>query len=360
MSKIFISYRRVDSADVTGRIYDHLCRTFNSDDIFKDVDSIPLGVDFRTIITETVQSCDVAVVIIGKDWLTTINSQGTLRLDDPDDFVRLEVESALKRNIPLIPVLVRGAELPSPGDLPVSLQSLAFRNAIQVRPDPDFKNDVARLVRALEHVVNGEPLTNRHSRLNTAPILASTNERADIKHQDETAKVGNHKECYLIQRSDRLDFVSLYTLLQAVIMGIVGTTVSVFVLLVREDNRSGGRFTGSKETGWLIFPLLFSIFVVPLIVNCGQILWIRRKTSFRQKWILIVANISGFVLFFILIVPVVLFNGPLTESFWGNILGCLCSGIAYGSAQSVGFCFVKRSNLLAHAQGPRETPRKYP
>jgi len=343
MSKIFISYRRVDSADVTGRIYDYLCRTFNSDDIFKDVDSIPPGVDFRTIIRETVESCDVAVVIIGKDWLTTTNSQGNLRLDDPDDFVRLEIEGALKRNIPLIPVLVRGAELPSSKDLPVSLQSLAYRNAIQVRPDPDFKNDVGRLVRALEHVVKDDPLIDRHKRLHKAPILTSSRETAASKYQDETGKVGNYKERYLIQRSDRFDFVSLYTLLQAVIMGMVGTIVNVFVMLVREDNRSGGRFTGSKETGLLIFPLLFSIFIVPVIVNCGQILWIRRKHSFRPKWILIVANILGFVLFFILIVPIVLLNGPLTESFSGNILGCLCGGIAYGFAQSVGFCFVKRT-----------------
>ena len=86
MSKIFISYRREDSADVTGRIYDHLCRTFRSEDIFTDVDSIPLGIDFRTFITERVQSCDVAIVIIGKDWLAATNSKGNRRLDDPDDF----------------------------------------------------------------------------------------------------------------------------------------------------------------------------------------------------------------------------------------------------------------------------------
>jgi len=165
MGKIFISYRRADSADVTGRIYDHLCRTFKSDDIFKDVDSIPLGVDFRTAITRTVQSCNVAVVIIGKDWLTATNEAGIRRLDDPDDFVRLEIEGALKRDIPLIPVLVRGAELPSAEQLPESIRSLKFRQAIHVRPDPDFKNDVGRLVRALEQTVKGGSLIHRMKHL---------------------------------------------------------------------------------------------------------------------------------------------------------------------------------------------------
>jgi DNA/RNA endonuclease G (NUC1) len=204
MSKIFISYRRLDSGDVTGRIYDHLCQKFRSDDVFKDVDSIPLGTDFRSVITNTVQSCDVAVVIIGKDWLTATNSKGMRRLDDPDDFVRLEIEGALKRKIPLIPVLVRGAELPSAEDLPQSLRDLVFRNAIKVRPDPDFKNDVGRLVRALEEVVKGNALLDRVKNVRrgqivvvaglllavliTIPVIKNLTGRTDTTNQNKTSE----------------------------------------------------------------------------------------------------------------------------------------------------------------------------
>lgn len=164
MSKIFISYRRSDSADVTGRIFDYLSQNFSSDQLFKDVDSIPAGADFRTAITDTVQSCDVAVVIIGRGWLTATNSKGVRRLDDPDDFVRLEIEGALKRKIPIIPVLVGGAEMPPPEALPASLQPLVFRNALPVRPDPDFRNDVGRLVRALRGMIKGGTLFDRIKR----------------------------------------------------------------------------------------------------------------------------------------------------------------------------------------------------
>jgi hypothetical protein len=171
MSKIFISYRRSDSEDVAGRIFDYLRQNFRRDQLFKDVDSIPPGEDFRTAITDIVQSCDVAVVIIGRGWLTATNSKGGRRLDDPDDFVRLEVEGALSRKIPVVPVLVGGAEMPPSDALPPSLQPLVFRNAVRVRPDPDFRNDVGRLVRALRGVVKRDRLIGRISRPQLITII---------------------------------------------------------------------------------------------------------------------------------------------------------------------------------------------
>jgi hypothetical protein len=102
MSKIFISYRRTDSADVTGRIFDHLMVRFARDDLFKDVDSIPLGIDFRKSISDAVQSCDVVLAVIGRNWLDSKDKQGNLRLSNPDDFVRIELEAGLERNIPVI------------------------------------------------------------------------------------------------------------------------------------------------------------------------------------------------------------------------------------------------------------------
>ncbi|MEO5780209.1 MAG: toll/interleukin-1 receptor domain-containing protein [Arthrobacter oryzae] len=112
MNKILISYRREDSADVTGRIYDRLIQQFGREAVFMDVDSIPLGVDFRVHLDEQVAKCEVFLAVIGRDWMQHLGSTGRTRLDDPRDFVRIEIESALKRQIPVIPVLVRGASIP--------------------------------------------------------------------------------------------------------------------------------------------------------------------------------------------------------------------------------------------------------
>jgi hypothetical protein len=144
---IFISYRRNESSDVTGRIYDRLINHYRKESIFKDVDSIPLGVDFRKRLADSVGQCRVLLAIIGKDWL---GAEGGGRLDDPRDFVRIEIESALERNIPIVPLLVQGARMPREEDLPRSLQALVYYNAISIRPDPDFHQDMTRLIKGLE------------------------------------------------------------------------------------------------------------------------------------------------------------------------------------------------------------------
>lgn len=146
---IFISYRRQDSADVTGRIYDRLTQRFDRKQVFKDVDSIPLGVDFRAHLGDVVGRCNLLLAIIGPQWLNVVGPNGR-RLDDVGDFVRIEIEAALARNIPVIPLLVGGAELPSERDLPPSLAAITFRNGIAVRPDPDFHRDMDRLIAGLE------------------------------------------------------------------------------------------------------------------------------------------------------------------------------------------------------------------
>ena len=150
MSKILISYRREDSADVTGRIYDRLVQQFGREAVFKDVDSIPLGVDFRAYLDQQVAKCDVFLAVIGRNWGKSKGPKGKSRLEEPGDFVRIEVESALKRQIPIIPVLVGGAFIPSADRLPASIQDLSYRNGIAVRPDPDFHRDMDRLIESLK------------------------------------------------------------------------------------------------------------------------------------------------------------------------------------------------------------------
>jgi hypothetical protein len=152
MPKIFVCYRRDDSAHQAGRLYDSLVRKFGRRAVFKDVDSISLGDDFREILAEQVARCDVLLAVIGDGWLSSASPGGSRRLDDPDDYVRVEIEAALARGIPVIPVLVGHAPLPKPEDLPETLRGLPFRNGISVRRDPDYHGDAERLIRGLSNL----------------------------------------------------------------------------------------------------------------------------------------------------------------------------------------------------------------
>lgn len=130
---IFISYRRDDAAAWAGRLHMALERHFRRDQIFMDVDSIEAGLDFAKVIDAEVAKCDVMLVVIGKDWLDVRDASGRRRLDNPGDFVRLEVERALRRDIRVVPVLVDGASLPKAEELPAGMQGLVRRQAWELR-----------------------------------------------------------------------------------------------------------------------------------------------------------------------------------------------------------------------------------
>jgi hypothetical protein len=153
MSRLFISYRRADSQEVTGRIYDRLIKRFSAQSVFRDIDSIPLGLPFPEVLNQALKQTDLVLVVIGSAWLTVRDQGGRRRIDDPDDFVRLEVETALRLDIPVVPVLVSNASLPRPEELPQALVDLTSRNGIQARPDPDFHRDVDRLIAKLEELL---------------------------------------------------------------------------------------------------------------------------------------------------------------------------------------------------------------
>jgi formylglycine-generating enzyme required for sulfatase activity len=148
MPRIFLSYRRQDSIGVAGRIYDRLRAHFGDDAIFMDIDATPFGVDFRAHIDAAVGQCDVVLAVIGTRWAGETDAHR--RLEDPRDFIRIELESALSRNIPLIPILIDHARMPSEADLPASLALLAYRNAIELDQGRDFHPDVDRLIRVIE------------------------------------------------------------------------------------------------------------------------------------------------------------------------------------------------------------------
>ena len=156
MSRVFLSYRRSDSQDVAGRIFDRLADHLSRDGVFKDVDSIPPGVSFPEHLQQALSRCSAVLVLIGPTYLTCTDADGRRRLfDDPDDFVRREVETALGLGLPVIPVTVANAAMPSVDQLPASLSQLARMNGVAVRPDPDFHRDIDRLLARLAPLLGG-------------------------------------------------------------------------------------------------------------------------------------------------------------------------------------------------------------
>jgi TIR domain len=151
--RIFLSYRREDASGHAGRLFDFLslggvggeAPGFRRDQIFMDIDTMAPGVDFRRVIAQAVGSCDVFIAVIGKHWLSVVDAKRRRRLDNAQDFVRLEIEAALERDIPVVPALVQGAEMPSVEELPESFHALCDRNAVELS-DARWPYDVGRLV----------------------------------------------------------------------------------------------------------------------------------------------------------------------------------------------------------------------
>lgn len=150
MAGVFINYRRDDAKSEAGRVFDWLSRYFGKDQVFMDVSgSIEPGLEFDTVIEKAVSSCDALIVVIGKEWLTAADEKGKRRLDDPNDFVRLEIAAALRRDIRVIPVLVQGAAMPDEGSLPDDLKRLSKRQASEIS-DNRWEFDTQQLVKVLE------------------------------------------------------------------------------------------------------------------------------------------------------------------------------------------------------------------
>src|SRR5437763_4721305 len=150
---IAISYRRQDSSPVAGRLYDRLQAEFGKGSVFMDFDSIPYGVDFREHIKQTLQRAKVVVAIIGPEW-TGGKALANRRIDDPTDFVRLEVASALESGIPIIPVLINNTPMPDAKNLPPELEGLAFRNGLVLDSGIDFHHHADRLIAGIHRVVD--------------------------------------------------------------------------------------------------------------------------------------------------------------------------------------------------------------
>jgi hypothetical protein len=153
---VFVNYRRRDAPGSAGRLHDDLARRLGPEAVFRDVAMLP-GSDFVDEISAAAGSCDVLLAVIGPRWLSMTDKDGRRRLDDPGDYVRFEIETALRReDVTVIPVLVEDAEMPSPDELPASLRELARHNACQMR-DSSWEHDLGRLSAVLGDAPVPEP-----------------------------------------------------------------------------------------------------------------------------------------------------------------------------------------------------------
>jgi hypothetical protein len=169
--RIFISYRREDSAGYAGRLADALEARFGAGRVFRDVDDITPGEDFVQRLETALADCAVLLAVIGRKWTTAADSRGQRRLDDPQDYVRLEIATALQRSLRVVPVLVDGAAMPSSADLPDSLAALSRRQGSTLA-DGSWDDDVARLSRAMEKEVQPEAATGGRAASSRRAALA--------------------------------------------------------------------------------------------------------------------------------------------------------------------------------------------
>src|SRR5262245_45379802 len=150
--KVFINYRRDDSIGMAGRLHDRLAQTFGRDNLFMDVDNIPVGRDFADYLNSQVAACDAMLTVVGPNWLTGKDENGQRRLDNPEGFVVIEIGVALARNIPVVPILVDGARMPKASDLPDSIKPLVRRQAVEMR-HAHFGKDAEELIARMGEVL---------------------------------------------------------------------------------------------------------------------------------------------------------------------------------------------------------------
>jgi hypothetical protein len=156
MPKIVISYRREDTAGVTGRLYDRLRGHYGRDAVFQDIDAIPPGIDFRGYIDEALQGADVLLCVMSDKWLGK-RRKGVSRIMDPADPVRVEIEAALRKKIPVVPILVDGMSMPEASELPDTLQDFRFRNALLLSQLHDFDAHANRIIERLDRLLGSRP-----------------------------------------------------------------------------------------------------------------------------------------------------------------------------------------------------------
>ena len=244
MTTVFVSYRRDDSAGYTGRLIDGLVQKFGNSGIFRDIDDIEPGSDFVEAIGKAVGACDILIAVIGTQWLSISDARGRPRIADPNDFVRVEVATALARNVRVIPVLVRGAQMPPEADLPEDLKPLARRNAVELS-DVRWDFDVGRLMEALD-------------RFAPSPDARRSPQSAPVARAAAAADDGAPGGC--------LEALVWGT---AVLAPIVGSSVGIIVGLIMLGKASPAKRSAGKR--WLIGAALIGVLWLFILAALGDL-----------------------------------------------------------------------------------------
>jgi len=191
--KIFISYRRNDTFATAGRLYDRLEAHFGTDNIFLDVDNLLPGVDFVKELRRSIDDCDIILVLIGSTWLDSTDNNGKRKIDNPNDFVRIEIKIALEKNKIVIPVLIEDVEMPRSRSLPEVLKPLASRQASKLVHE-QFNTDVKRLIQIVEVLVKNKNLeSNKLSskKTNVTKVSQRHQKAINVKTKETIAAVVN-------------------------------------------------------------------------------------------------------------------------------------------------------------------------
>ena len=227
MARVAISYRREDSAGITGRIFDRLNEHYRGYDaeghgiVFMDYDSIPIGIDFRQHIRKALDSCDVLLVIIGPRWAGDDHAGGN-RIMQSTDWVRIEVETALKKEIPVVPVLIERTPMPDAEKLPEALRDLAYRQAVVIDSQIDFNAHVERLTRQLDTILKLTP-----------PVRAKQRADRDGKKPSRQPAARDEPAIDEAETGKRLPRRAIYAAAALALLCIVAGGVWYFVL--RDD-----------------------------------------------------------------------------------------------------------------------------
>jgi len=184
MAKIFLNYRREETSGHAGRLYDRLSQHFGPDNIFMDLDTLKPGVDFAQDIDQAVGQCEVMVSLVGKSWLVLPDEIGAPRIKNPEDWVRLEIQAALERNIPVVPVLVQRASMPSQNQVPSDIAQFTRRQAFELL-DNRFHQDADNLIKRLEEILQAVGKSQTSKKQDEGPLQIIYDESKHFKMEKE-------------------------------------------------------------------------------------------------------------------------------------------------------------------------------
>lgn len=276
---IFINYRRGDDPGFTQALFSRLEQAFAPERLFMDVDNIAPGLDFVQVLNEQVARCDVLIAVIGKNWLGTVDESGERRLDNPEDFVRIEIESALSQKKRVIPVLVNDAKMPRSTELPESLKPFARCNAVRLTHER-FRADTQGLIKALEQVlteadaarrVDGEAARREAKAKEKAEAERRRQERLEARKRRETKPEAPPGETE--RREPSSGVVGWIAGLPSEISWSI--PIAVVAILLVGWVLPGKMFMLQGGLGWGLWSLLYA---VAGMIAIACVLFLRRRT----------------------------------------------------------------------------------